>query len=85
MLEIVNSSVGFVYSVGSYLSIECMYRSRTKYKINYKIQNKITKYKIKLQDTKYLSIECMHRSRKCNKFKITNERAMEMIYLVRKN
>ena len=41
--------------------------------------------KKKIQNTKYLSIECMHRSRKCNKFKITNERAMEMIYLVRKN
>jgi len=29
VLEILNSSVGFVYSVGSYLSIECMYRNRS--------------------------------------------------------
>ena len=28
VLEILNSSLGFVYSVGSYLSIECMYRSQ---------------------------------------------------------
>ena len=51
VLEIVNSSVGFVYSVGSYLSIECMYRSRTRTK--YKIQNNITKYKIQNKFTKY--------------------------------
>ena len=33
VLEILNSSLGFVYSVGSYLSIECMYRSESKIRI----------------------------------------------------
>ena len=33
VLEILNSSVGFVYSVGSYLSIECMYRSENNIRV----------------------------------------------------
>ena len=47
-------------------------------------QEQNTRYKVKLQITKYLSIECMHRSRQSNKIKKTNERAMEMKYLVLK-
>ena len=33
VLEILNSSLGFVYSVGSYLSIECMYRSENNIRV----------------------------------------------------
>ena len=55
VLEILNSSLGFVYSVGSYLSIECMYRSQNQLGTKKEKEKKRNRLERKLCKNKYVS------------------------------